>query len=392
MADNGGKAQSSLGQLFVEFGTKGLDKMMKGLNGISAQFLLTKNAAEQAIKPIIGFSKEASNRIVGYDKINAVTGLSIKRLQEMDRWAKLNNVDFNSYVGQVQGLQQAILKFRLEGVRNKGFDLLGIDPSSFDYRNPEQALKIISNRVSQLDEATGALALSYLGLDANLMYAFTHANRQLDESIALTDEQNARLMEQNKQWNYFNDVVTLLKDKIATTGPIAQGLQYLIDLSKDWIHIIDDTDGTWSNFKANIKDTIRPLTEVFNSLVKIYEKIMDIEGVQKTKKRMEENLTAHPFVSRINPVLGDALTQLDKTNIANANLYDTSKSPLSVGNLTKALLHPIQTRDVLLAEKAKRDITINQYINSNDPIGSAQESYNKYQQAMNNTASNNGDW
>lgn len=359
-------ATKGLGELFVELGLKGLGKTLGGLNAISAQFLLTKNAAEQAIKPIIGFSKEASSRLVGYDKINAVTGLSVKRLQEMDRWAKLNNVDFNAYVGQVQGLQQSILKFRLEGVRNKGFDILGIDPSAFDYRKPEEALRIISKRVTQLDEATGALALSYLGLDANLMYAFTHANREIDKEIALTDMQNAKLMEQNKQWNYFNDVVTQLKDKIATTGPIAQGLQYLIDLGKEWIHIIDDTDGRWTNFKNNMKDT-------FGWALKIYDVLKEVYLLSNSKEERKK----HPFASWFVPYnlsYEDVLdAQINKTGLAGIN---TLPNP-NISNSSKKVVN-------------NNEITINQTITGNNAEAISYLVSDRLQQDLNNAKFNNG--
>ena len=48
--NNQGGAQSKLGELFVDFGTKGLGNLVKGLNKIQAQFLLTKNAGEQFVK------------------------------------------------------------------------------------------------------------------------------------------------------------------------------------------------------------------------------------------------------------------------------------------------------------------------------------------------------
>lgn len=52
-------AKNEAGQLFLDFGATGLGKLVKGLNSLSASFLLTKNGAEQALKPIISMSQNA---------------------------------------------------------------------------------------------------------------------------------------------------------------------------------------------------------------------------------------------------------------------------------------------------------------------------------------------
>ncbi len=57
MAEGNSGQSKGLGELFVEFGQKGGSGLMKTLNGISAQFLLTKNSAQQAINMVKDFSK-----------------------------------------------------------------------------------------------------------------------------------------------------------------------------------------------------------------------------------------------------------------------------------------------------------------------------------------------
>ena len=52
-------AKSEVGQLFLDFGATGLGKLVKGLNSLSASFLLAKNGAEQALKPIISMPQNA---------------------------------------------------------------------------------------------------------------------------------------------------------------------------------------------------------------------------------------------------------------------------------------------------------------------------------------------
>ena len=46
MADNKSGASHELGNLFVDIGSSGLGSLLKGLNSLSATFMLTKNAAQ----------------------------------------------------------------------------------------------------------------------------------------------------------------------------------------------------------------------------------------------------------------------------------------------------------------------------------------------------------
>ena len=158
-----GAAQNKLGELFVEFGSKGLGGLLKGLNGIQAQFLLTKNAAQQAFKPLENMSKNAAKSVVNYDKLNAILGLTPKQLQNLDIWAKLNNADLGTLSGQIGQLQQDLLNLAQGKGMSEGWAKLGIDPRQFSYKEPLKAFDAILQRISQMDEATAALALTELG-------------------------------------------------------------------------------------------------------------------------------------------------------------------------------------------------------------------------------------
>ena len=105
MADNKSGASHELGNLFVDIGSSGLGTLLKGLNSLSATFMLTKNAAQQFTKPIMDMSKNAGQGLVGLQKINAVTGLTIEQLQELQLWAKANSVDFGNYISQISNFQ-----------------------------------------------------------------------------------------------------------------------------------------------------------------------------------------------------------------------------------------------------------------------------------------------
>lgn len=198
-----GAAQNTLGQLFVQLGFKGLPNMMKGLNGLSVQFLLTKNAAQQAIKPILNMSQNAANSVTGWEKLHAVTGIAVKDIQDLSRFAKLNNIEFSSFFGQIQNVQQKLVQMRLTGRTEglEGFTLLGLNPRNFDYKKPMEMLEAIKKRVQQVDEATGAGALRLLGLNEQLLYVWKQQNTNYDERLNLNNEEINNLKEQQSAWN-----------------------------------------------------------------------------------------------------------------------------------------------------------------------------------------------
>lgn len=221
MADNNkdGAKRNGLGELFVDFGQSGLGNLIKGLNSVSASFLLAKNLATQAIKPIADLSKKSGDTAISLKKINAVTGISEKTLYKLQKWAEINQIDFGGYISQLQTLQQALLGFRtgLDGAKAAKLSaMLGIDVRKLDYKNPIEALNTILHKVSTLDEATGAMALRLIGLDENLMYVTKNANKQLDKRLVLNDKELNNLVELKEAWNDLETTTGAALDKIGT--------------------------------------------------------------------------------------------------------------------------------------------------------------------------------
>lgn len=254
-AASGGAQRNALGELFVNIGAKGLPNLLKGLNAVSAQFLLSKAAADQFLKPIINMSKTAGTAVTAFDKINAVTGISAQNLQNMSVWAKLNNVSFEDLVSQLAKMQQNLLNIRLGQGDTTGWQLLGIDPNAFDYRQPEKAFEAIKNRVIELDEATGALALSYLGFSPDLLYAFKQQNEQFNTRLLLTDKEMKNAREQQRLWNTLGATWQQAQQKfIANQSSINGALQLCVDYlnklaSPEMIEKIDKVvGGIFKNF------------------------------------------------------------------------------------------------------------------------------------------------
>lgn len=199
MADNG--QSKGLGELFVEFGQKGGSGLMKTLNGISAQFLLTKNTAQQAINMVKDFSKNALNTTVALDKFNSTTGIPLDKLQKWNVWLKLNNYSTEQFLGNLKSLQENMLDVQMGRGNLKGWTLLGLDPHNFDFKKPEEALATILKRLQQVDEATGAYALREMGLSQDLLYLAKQRNNEFNTSLLLNEKELDNIREQQADWN-----------------------------------------------------------------------------------------------------------------------------------------------------------------------------------------------
>ena len=200
--DKKGGAKSEAGQLFLDFGATGLGKLMKGLNSLSASFLLTKNAAQQAINPLVGLSKKTSQTIVNYDKLTAVSGVLQSRWRDLDKFAQLNNTSFEMLSGQVLSLQQRLVDLRVNGKGTLNMlSNLGVDVQNLDLKNPLAALKQIMAQVRTLSPETAAWALNALGLNQELLYTFQQTNTKLDDRLKLSDKEMQSLRDQNDGWN-----------------------------------------------------------------------------------------------------------------------------------------------------------------------------------------------
>lgn len=262
-----GQATNQLGQLFVDLGVSGLGKTLKALNSVSATFLLTKNAAQQAIQPIINMSKEGGQLVTALDKINSVTGLSIQNLQGIRNWAKLNNVSFESLVGSIESVQQSLMDIRLGKGLNKGYQLLGIEAWQLDPKDPLKALDLIQAKLKQVNEVTGATALRELGMNTDLAYTFKQADKPISEVVKqaeklynISENQTKELQEQQKYWNDINVAAEKIKLNIASWDINTKVLKEARDLMQEMATkgISQTAEDRFNNSKPNyeiIKDT-----------------------------------------------------------------------------------------------------------------------------------------
>lgn len=227
------KQGKDIGELFVEFGAKGLGSLLKGLNSVSASFLLTKNAANQAIKPIVDMSQKAAGTVTAWDKLSAVMGMSLKELQDIEIFTRLNNIDFSSYIGQLKTVQQKLMDIRTEQSSDvQGLTLLGLTAYDFDPKKPLEFMDKVKQRVLSLDEVTAASALRWLGLSEDLLYAWKQQNTTFNDRLRLNDKELEKLKEQQSQWNILKTTWWAAQNKFMANQSI---INDLLEKTTNWL-------------------------------------------------------------------------------------------------------------------------------------------------------------
>lgn len=385
MADNEQKNSANLGELFVEFGSKGLGGLIKGLNSVSASFLLTKNAGQQMLQPLANMSKQAGQSVVALDKLNSVTGISVSQLQATKQWATLNNIDFSDYIGQVHSLQNAIAKMYLgDASSTKGFRMLGLNFADFNPSKPLENMKQIENAMRRMYKQGGegakyqiALALQMLGLNEDLAYSYTRANKQIDQSLLLTDNQNKKLREQQEAWNDLKVASGSFFDKlISNTGILTSAIEWTTDKFKKLVNFID------SNKEKRIDVIINTIHNIVNKGAKDishFSKSLGVDLRYGTKENLQSNYDKMNFLQKGGyKILSFAEDMINAEKKYQKGLNKNIPQPKMLQN-KNGLPNQISKNTTT---NINYDITVNQDIKGSNAQETADLSFNEFQNAI----------
>lgn len=267
-------AQNKLGQLYVDLGLGGLGNMLSGLNKVSAQFLLTKNTAQQAFTPLKNMFNKFEDGALNVDKLTAAFGENSAYWLKLEKWSKRNLVNFGQMVGMFQTFANLQQKINLGGFTptqnmiNAGFTtdffeaLRGNEPlQTFDVMANKLSDMINSGDVVEVTKARQAIA--DLGLSAEeMMYVVKQSNGDLTGAVAAqvvaTEENIKSLIGLKKEMADFSTGFDTHMQNFL--GSIAPQLTSVIRETKD---ILKNNEG---NFKT-IAESLVSLTEISLPLV-----------------------------------------------------------------------------------------------------------------------------
>ena len=292
--EKSGAVQNKLGQLFIDIGANGLGNLVKGLQSLQANFLLSKKAGEEFIKPFKEMSLNANNAVVNYDKLHAVMGTSLLDIQRWRKAAEITGTPFNTLATGLKNFQQQLLGIRagLDSKGMQGFALLGIDPNSLDYNKPFENLMLIFRKLQGVNEATRTKVISLLGLSEDLIYFVDKynqlqgtENRQINENLLLNKQEMKMLREQNDMWNVLKVTVSSAQEKFISKQ---KWINKLLETTLNWINgthpILTDMIKEFEEWANNPHPVLRDLFEVIGeSATKLLQWLEE-----NRKKRIEE--------------------------------------------------------------------------------------------------------
>lgn len=224
-----GQAQNQLGQLFVDIGLGGVGQTLKGLNSISASFLLTKNAAQQAIKPFVEIGKEALSSSVQIGKMNAMFGFTMQEYQKLVRHFKDHSVS-ESLIGDLTKMSDQLTKFHKDHINTFSQEQiwaatqLGIEDITKYTGSMEDVLELTSKLqagVKRLDTNTARMRLSQLGYSPEWLWAFKQQDFDVRDAMTLSNsEVQAGIDLQNEINKTINDIHVILQKALLDNAPM----------------------------------------------------------------------------------------------------------------------------------------------------------------------------
>lgn len=336
-----GQAQNKLGKLFVDIGVGGLGQTLKALNSVSARFLLTKNAATQAIKPFVDMGMQAANSAVGVGKMASALATTKLNAQKLRYFLKEKGVE--GLEGDIARIQKMYGDYaqRVGGISTQyayALERVGLHWQNYngDFKSTLKLIQDIqkSEKFKGFSDVEQLSLLNQMGLSSEWKYLFERADFDLNQVLAISDDQIEKEIDLAESIKKLQNSTDQLKQKVVSIF-IEKGLIEKLD------SLIDKLDRYIKSPKDFKNDTINAAKNPVN-----YVKAL-------------------PAVS-IGTYLGNKIIenwQPGNKTIANGNLLPltdySALAPAAVG----------KPSDVPQKELTPQGITIKQDINVNAPDG-----------------------
>ncbi len=203
MAENNpqGGAQNKLGELFVEFSTKGLPSLLKNLNSVSASFLLSTKAAKEFIDTV---SKPFKNDAVSIGKMASMLGARKTDIDKLGYYFKSKKLN-PTLIQDIAKRQQMYANWQggTGGMDSNfliGMNKLGLDWTKYNksFESQLQLTQDLFNRQNKKNAIDRVNIYSLLGANPEWAYANERDDFNLKDAMSMSDkaiEDNIRAAE-----------------------------------------------------------------------------------------------------------------------------------------------------------------------------------------------------
>lgn len=389
--DKKGGAKSEAGQLFIDFGSTGLGTLIKGLNSISASFLLAKNAAKQMSDMIIKPAQEAGNTAVNIGKIASALGTSYKEVQKMQMYLKSKSAS-EDLINDI-----ANVKTIIQDVQTGFADLpagvsVALSRTGHNITEYSESFEDILRLFDDIREATNSMdadarnqILRQLGISSEWGYLWDRGDFNIREASLISDEAIEKNIEASEAMAQL--AVTTENLKIELVAKIAPALTTIAN----WLtnHEINFKSGKYDNTIKTTTNTVK--TTAVNSMMATPVGVVTITGaslvgagkglIQKaneTKNGTSKKGVPTGGASSILPLINIPSTPIDNSNIPTPeNIQNSQDVPSQMyQNLTQTTHIEITNQNTINGENAReiaqqiasinsQDIEYNQFQTSN---------------------------
>ena len=255
-----GEAQNKLGELFVDLGVGGVGKTLKALNTVSATFLLTKNTAQQLIKPIVEMGKQSLNSAVEIGKLSASFGTTLIEAQKFAYYLKEKNLS-EGLLGDMQNMQNKFTRIMagFEGVDGQmamSMNMLGLDWQNYDgsAESMMRYVKDVQNAVRGMETNQAKMHLQNLGLgNADWLYAFQRGDFDLNSALGIDEQTLLNMQEASENINELkNNLDQLQKNTVGKAVPWVN--KNLLEPSNTYFDIKNRAKNSGKSPKATLEE------------------------------------------------------------------------------------------------------------------------------------------
>lgn len=253
------QAKNELGQLFIDFGTKGFPTLLKSLNTVSAQFLLGKNAANQFVQTLTKPFKEAGNSAVEIGKMSNALATSSVEYQKLAMYLKKYNLS-DSLLGDVNKLEQTFYDISQAFIDIPdsiavAFNQLGLGINNYrgTFQDTIKLFDDLQKATANLSKEKRNQIFRQMGISTDWGYLFDKGGRASDFAT-ISDgaiKANQSLQESMNELKNTFDVFT--KEVLAEFAPY---LKSLADSLSEWTKRFLNNGG--ANTTANVIKNTAP--------------------------------------------------------------------------------------------------------------------------------------
>lgn len=240
-----GGAQNKLGELFVQFSTKGLPSLLKNLNSVSANFLLGKNAASQFAQTLTQPFNEAGKTAAAIGQMSNALGTTYQEYQKLQLYIKSKNIS-EGILNDVAKLEAVFQDFRrgiggMPANISTALHMLGLEVTAYsgDFQSILKLLDDVEARTKGLSKDTRNQIFRQLGISADWGYLWDRGGFNLRDAFTLSDADVEKNIKSAESIAELNIAAANLKDTL-----IAQLTPAVVELTKILTNFI-------ANFKQN---------------------------------------------------------------------------------------------------------------------------------------------